>query len=103
MKLDNLSHKVTAPSSYPRGMVTFSPDLWNTLAEYRERREQSGLVRLGVRVVLGLVSDDNTQLESAADHLVISCASDEDALELAWQCERLGKLVREQTYKRMRE
>ena len=102
MRLDNLSHQVTAPSSYPRGMVTFAPDLWEMLDEYRERREQSGLVRLGVRILLGLIGSDS-RLESAADHLVISCQNDEDTLELAWQCEKLGKLIRERAYERMRE
>lgn len=93
MKLCNLTQQTTAPLNHPRGPVIFAPDLWDMLAEYRKRHEQSGLVRLGTRVVLGLVGND-IQLESAADHLAVSCQTDTDLLELAQRCADLGELLR---------
>jgi hypothetical protein len=92
MKLENLAHQVSAPSNYPRGMVTFDTALWNLLAEYRERREQSGFVRLAARVMLGLV-EGGERLESAADHIVVSCTND-DILDLVQHCNDLVTMLR---------
>jgi len=101
MKLSQLSRTSGENEEWSTLNVRFPPELWAATEPYRERREAAGICRLGLRVVLAIIGE--LDIESAADHLVISCASDEDAQELAWQCERLGKLVREQAYKRMRE
>jgi len=93
MKLHNLARQTTAPSNCVKVAISLVPDLWEILVEYRKRREQSGLVRLGLRVVLGLIGDDDT-LESAADHLAVSCQSDEDLSNLARRCGDLSEALR---------
>ena len=93
MKLQNLTQQTSAPLNHPRGPVIFTPDLWEMLAEYRKRHEQSGLIRLGAQVILGLAGDD-ARLESAADHLAVSCQTNVDLLELARRCADLGELLR---------
>ncbi len=70
-------------------MIYLDPDLLKELKPYTDRHERSGFIQLWLKVGLALLSASDKELESAADHLAVSCETLDDLADLA---QRIGLL-----------
>lgn len=91
MKLVDLRRSVTGK----RIMVYFDNELLGRLKPYTQRGERSGFLELSARLLLALSSNNDEILESAADHLVASCETLDDLVQLTQRVDYLRLKLQE--------